>query len=196
MTVLVYLMLPFLERLSHPVRPDRTIRTVDTVELPPPVPPPRVHRERQQVAQELPKPRLKQPRQPLMPLQTAINLDLGGAGDFAIGLGRLDAFAVEPMEAMVFELSDLDEAPRPLARLRPVYPPQARLRRLEGEVVLEFIVEADGTTREVQVVSGNEYEVFHDAAIRAIRRWRFQPGTRQGEPVAVRVRQKVTFSMD
>jgi protein TonB len=196
MTVLIYLMLPFLERLSHPVRPDRTIRSVDTVELPPPVPPPRVHRERQQVSQEMPKPRLKQPRQPLMPLQMAVNLDLGDAGDFAIGLGRLDAFAVESMEPMVFELSDLDEASRPLARLRPVYPPQARLRRLEGEVVLEFIVEADGTTRDVQVVSGNEYEVFHKAAIRAIRRWRFSPGTRQGEPVAVRVRQKVTFSMD
>jgi protein TonB len=70
------------------------------------------------------------------------------------------------------------------------------MRKLEGWVVVEFVVGADGTTRDLTVVSSQPGELFTAAAERAIRRWRFAPGSKGGQAVAARVRQKVEFKLD
>jgi protein TonB len=200
-TACIYIGLPSLERLSHPPQRIEAIRSVQTVDLPPPPPPPvkRQSTPKQQLKKSTPKPKLKQARRRLAPLQIAMDLsvalgDVGG--DFSVDFSVSSPELAAQVQEMVFELADLDEKPRPLTRLRPMYPPQARMRKLEGFVYLEFIVGPDGVVRDITVISSQPGEVFVKAASQAVQRWRFTPGTRSGKPVYARVRQKVTFSLD
>jgi protein TonB len=195
----VYLLLPYLERLSAP--PDKTasVRTVNTATLPPPPPPPRVERKAPEAKPRTPKPEMEQLRRRLSPMQAAMNLSMAMGdvgGDFSVNFGiSVDALG-DQVKQLVFDISELDEPPRPLARLKPIYPPQARMRRIEGFVVVEFVVGPDGTTGSVEMISSQPGDVFSDSAIRAIRNWRFTPGTKEGKAVAARVRQKVEFKLD
>jgi protein TonB len=200
-TSCVYLGLPSLERLSHPPQKVQTIRSAQTVELTPP-PPPQVKRRsapKQQVEKNTPKPKLQKVHRRLAPLQMAMDLsvalgDVGG--DFSVDFNVSSPELAAQVQDMVFELADLDEKPHPLTRLRPMYPPQAKMRKLEGYVALEFIVGPDGAVRDISILSSVPGEVFVNAARQAVERWRFTPGTRSGKPVYARVRQKVTFSLD
>lgn len=200
-TAAIYLLLPYLEtRTAVPAR-DATLRQVDTVAPPPP---PKVVREpdRAAVDRAAPaprKPQLPELRRRLIPLQAALDLRVGLGdigGDFSVdfAVAAPDASAVAARN--VFDVEDLDTAPKPLVRLSPEYPPQARMRRLEGHVVLDFVVAADGTVRDVDVVTAVPAGVFTVAARQAVRAWRFAPGTRGGQPVPVRVRQTITFELN
>jgi protein TonB len=138
-------------------------------------------------------------RRKLMPLQAKMDLSMAlgdVGGDFSVHFGVSAPALDEQIRDLIFELGELDEPPRPLTRLKPIYPPQARLRRVEGWVELEFVVAADGTVRDVDVIAAQPAELFTRSATRAVQRWRFVPGTKDGQPVAARVRQKVTFQLD
>lgn len=193
----VYLLLPYLEMLSVPPNNTLSVRSVTTAEMAPPAPPPRRVQER--VARpepNAPKPKMQPLRRRLVPMQAAMNLsmaigDMGG--DFSVDFEISADVLGDQIKQLVFEIGDLDEPPRPLARLDPIYPPQASMRKIDGVVVVEFVVTADGTVRDIVVVSSKPGDMFTAAAIRAIERWRFTPGTKHGEAVATRVRQKVEF---
>lgn len=195
----LYLLLPYLERLSAPPRQTLTLRTVATAKLPPPPPPRRVEQKPAVDRPKPPKPELEEPRRRLTPMQAAMNLSMAigeVGGDFDVDFGIATAALDEQVQQLVFEIGDLDEPPRPLIRLDPIYPPQARMRRVEGNVVVEFVVASDGTVRDVVVVSSQPGDVFTSAAVRAIERWRFVPGSKGGEAVATRVRQRVEFKLE
>lgn len=195
----LYLLLPYLERLSAPPRQTLTLRTVATAKLPPPPPPRRVEQKPAVDRPKPPKPELEEPRRRLTPMQAAMNLSMAigeVGGDFGADFGIATAALDEQVQQLVFEIGDLDEPPRPLIRLDPIYPPQARMRRVEGNVVVEFVVASDGTVRDVVVVSSQPGDVFTSAAVRAIERWRFVPGSKGGEAVATRVRQRVEFKLE
>jgi protein TonB len=198
-TLALYVILPYLERLSAPSQPTFSIRPVNTVELPPPPPPPEPpQRKPAEPESKPPQPKMEEVRRRLTPLQAALNLSLAlgdVGGDFNVHFGAAAPQLTQQIRDLIFELSELDEPPRPLARLQPLYPPQARMRRVTGLVVVEFVVASDGTARDIQVVSSEPGDVFTEAAVRAIERWRFSPGTKDGKPVAARVIQKVTFRL-
>ncbi len=114
-------------------------------------------------------------------------------------VAALPAFAVAgppPAAETVFELAHLDQPPHPRRTPAPLYPPAARTRRVEGMVHLEFIVGAEGQVEEVRVIESHPGRLFVDAAVRAVERWRFHPGTRRGEAVPVRVRQRLDFRLE
>jgi protein TonB len=197
----VYLLLPYLETLSAPPTKTATVRSVNTVRLTPPSPPPPQRSERKAVEAKsrTPKPELQQLRRRLAPMQAAMNLSMAMGdvgGDFSVNFNVSADALGEQVKDLVFEISDLDEPPRPLMRLKPIYPPQARMRKIEGLVVVEFVVAVDGTVRDITVVSSQPGEMFTSAARRTIQQWRFSPGTRAGKAVATRVRQKVEFKLD
>jgi len=199
LTLGMYLLLPYLETLSPEPERENTVRSVETASLAPPAPPPPPRTfEQEEAKTDTPKPQLEVTPQQLSPIAASMNLEmaLGDlSGDFSVNFGVQQTELVEQVRDMIFEIGDLDEPPRPLARLNPVYPPRARMRRIEGEVVVEFVVNPDGTVRNVEVISSRPGETFSDAAVRSIQRWRFAPGTKEGLAVPTRVRQKVTFSL-
>jgi protein TonB len=199
-TLAIYVLLPYLERLSATPPDPLQVRSVDTTPAPQPPPPPEpVYRDRTDTAVQTPRPELQHVRRRLTPLQASMNLRMALGdieGDFNVDFGVSSATLSEQVELFIFEIGDLDEPPRPLARLKPIYPPHARMRGIEGVVSVEFVVGADGAVRDVTVAQAEPPGVFDRAAVRAIEGWRFVPGKKKGQSVAARVRQKVAFRLD
>jgi TonB family protein len=80
-------------------------------------------------------------------------------------------------------------------QVRPEFPPAAWEARFTGAVLLELTVLEDGAVGDVEVVHCTRPKVgFEDAAIAAVRKWRFEPGVEDGEPVAVKTRIKLNFT--
>ncbi len=84
------------------------------------------------------------------------------------------------------------EAAQLLVRNNPVYPPVARAAGLSGQVELQFTVGADGSVSNVKVVKGNS--VLAQAAVAAVKSWRYQPARRGGIPTESKSRAVVIFN--
>jgi protein TonB len=78
-------------------------------------------------------------------------------------------------------------------RVQPVYPPLARQTRISGTVKLHAIIGKAGNVEQLQVVSGHPLLV--QAALDAVRQWRYQPTLLNGEPVDVDTEIDVIFSL-
>jgi protein TonB len=199
-----FLVLPWLERFSRPAASRRLLTGVEPARLPPPPPPLPLPEppEPQAAAARPPVPRLAEAKPPPVPLSAALRLSLPGSGpaDVNVDVGALLSRMGSPLEVgaskLVFEIGDVDAPPQPLVQMLPMYPPRARMLGLEGAVVLEFVVTAEGRPTSVKVVSFHPGDVFVGAAVEAVQRWRFKPGAREGRPVPVRVIQKITFKME
>ena len=98
--------------------------------------------------------------------------------------------------APVFDLAEDERPPWPVVRMKPLYPMRARERGIEGIVRLRFVVGADGSVRDIEVVSSEPEGVFDRAARAAAVRWRFAPAVKDGRPVATRVRTAVRFKLE
>ena len=82
---------------------------------------------------------------------------------------------------------------RMIAQPKPEYPPLARQARIEGTVKLQIIVAKDGSVLEAQVLSGHPLLV--QAAIDAVKQWKYQPTLLNGQPVEVVTPLDVTFTL-
>jgi len=71
----------------------------------------------------------------------------------------------------------------PLVRVDPQYPPKARQRRIEGWVDIEFTIGPAGTVENPRVIGANPRAVFEQSALRAVRRWRYNPKVVDGVAV-------------
>ena len=76
----------------------------------------------------------------------------------------------------------------------PDYPARSLRRGDSGEVLVRALVGADGRPRQVEVARSSSHRALDQAAVRAVRRWRFEPATRQGLPVSQVVQVPVAFS--
>ncbi len=84
--------------------------------------------------------------------------------------------------------------PKPIRRIEPLYPEAARRLRIEGVVILEIVVKKDGTVGNVRVLRSLN-PLLDQAAIDAVRQWRFQPGLINGRPVDAYYTLTVRFSL-
>jgi periplasmic protein TonB len=71
----------------------------------------------------------------------------------------------------------------PLVRINPDYPPRALSRGLEGWVQVQFTITATGTVKDAVVVNAEPRNIFDDAALKAIARWRYNPKVESGVAV-------------
>jgi periplasmic protein TonB len=99
-------------------------------------------------------------------------------------------------------------APAPITRIRlaqriveanlihdvtPTYPPEAGRARVEGTVVLLAVIGKDGTVQDVHVESG--LPILAQAAMDAVKQWRYRPYLLNGEPVEVDSRITINFAL-
>jgi protein TonB len=75
----------------------------------------------------------------------------------------------------------------------PQYPPEAGRARLEGTVLLMAVIGKDGSVKDVRVESGSP--ILAQAAIDAVRQWRYKPYLIDGEPVEVDSRITINFTL-
>jgi len=202
LTLVLFLVLPFSEMVSTG-QEDRSMlslrRVVTTTLFQPPSPPRQSPLAQPKPAKsKLPRPKLAQTRLQLAPLRIALGLDLGDVGgDFDLDWSLVPESQPElGADKMVFELSEVDQPPRPLVKVPPFYPLSARAKGIEGQVELVFVVQADGSVSDIEVADSFPGRVFVEAALRAVRQWRFKPGTMEGQPVATRVRLPMRFQLE
>jgi protein TonB len=79
-------------------------------------------------------------------------------------------------------------------RVQPVYPPLARQTRISGTVRLHAIISKSGGVQQLEVISGHPLLV--QAALDAVKQWRYRPTTLNGEPVEVDTTIDVIFSLN
>jgi protein TonB len=197
-TLATFVVLPYVESMAPTGAPAGQLIGAHTVDLPAPPPPRHTEPRREVKTPKPPRPKLAEEKQKL-PLSVSLNLDLAigdVGGDFDLDFELVTSRLLHDTADLVFEPADLDRMPRATVQLRPTYPPQARMRKIEGMVRLEFVVGTDGKTSDIRVVSSTADGMFDGAAVRAAKRWRFDPGTKDGKAVPVRVRQKILFRLD
>jgi protein TonB len=94
----------------------------------------------------------------------------------------------------VFTPIDLDRLPRAKAQPAPDYPLPLRQAGVEGSALVEFDVDASGRVVSARSLRATHRE-FEEAAVRAVLRWRFEPGHRDGRPVPFRMVVPIGFSL-
>jgi periplasmic protein TonB len=88
------------------------------------------------------------------------------------------------------------ETPRLLKEVKPQYTAQAMRAKVQGTVLLECVVQPDGTVGNIRVVRSLDQAFGLDQeAIKAARQWQFAPGTRFGQPVSVLVTIEIAFTL-
>ena len=100
-----------------------------------------------------------------------------------------------PAALRVFDPVQLDQRPVPASRLSPNYPAEMRRRRISGEVLVDFIVDADGRVHHAVAVKSSRSE-FERAAVEAVSAWRFKPGTKTGRAVSTHLQLPIFFTLD
>ena len=87
-------------------------------------------------------------------------------------------------------------APLPLEAPAPPYPPEAFRNGESGVVLLRVHVDPQGTPYAVDLVQSSRSRALDRAASQAVRRWRFKPAMRGGQPVAGEVQVPISFNAD
>jgi TonB family protein len=93
---------------------------------------------------------------------------------------------------------DFQVLARQLQRTRyvaPEYPDHALTDRVGGSVMVQYVVDKQGNTKDVQVIESDPAGVFDRAATDAIRRWRYRPAKYNGQPIEVPVRTRIRFEL-
>lgn len=100
--------------------------------------------------------------------------------------GSLSALAVLILTAWV--ITGCATGDRPIQLVSgsgPVYPSAAKAEGIEGTVVVRYGISADGRVVNARVESASPEGLFEEAALDAVRTWRYNPAIRDGRPVAV-----------
>lgn len=75
------------------------------------------------------------------------------------------------------------------------YPEMAKEAGIEGRVIVQFVVDEDGTVTNPKVARG-AHKLLNEAALSAVKEQTFKPGTTDGRPVPVQMSLPVTFRLD
>ncbi len=94
----------------------------------------------------------------------------------------------------VYSLKEVDQAPVATSQQQAVYPKTLRTQRLEGSVDVGFTITSKGVVQDPYAVSSTN-EAFEQAAIDAVKKWKFKPGLKDGKPVNTKVQITLTFSL-
>lgn len=188
----VLLALPISQLITEFATGDRT--EIDVIDYkPPPLmeePPPPEEEDQEEDIEKI-----EQDREPptLEQLELSMNADLSGFASSDFTVPTIDVGS--QLDEIIYELDDLTRAPRPISQRAPTYPPELRRAGISGTVVLMFIVRSDGSTSNISV-ERSDNPAFEEPAIRAVRKWRFEPGEKDGKAVSTRVRIPIPFKFN
>ncbi|MBC6905613.1 energy transducer TonB [Saccharophagus sp. K07] len=89
------------------------------------------------------------------------------------------------------------DIPVPTMLVQPSYPAVAANKGIEGYVDVEFDVTPTGATDNIRVIAAVPPKVFDAETIRAVKRWKFSPVIRDGQPIAYKgLVHRVNFEME
>jgi TonB family protein len=89
----------------------------------------------------------------------------------------------------------VSQMPVLVSEVRIPYPQQAREAGVEGPVVMELLIDADGKVRKVLLISGPGYGL-NEAALKAVENFQFKPAKVDDQSVAVKIRYTYRFVLE
>lgn len=116
----------------------------------------------------------------------------GGAMGGVIG-GVLAKATPPPPKPKLIRVGGNVQEGKLLNNVMPTYPAAAKQGRIEGTVRLEAIIGEDGRVQNLQVASG--HPLLAEAAVQAVRQWRYKPTYLNGQPVQVSTIIEVNFKL-
>jgi protein TonB len=145
-------------------------------------------------------PKTIEPEAPAAPPSIPIgNAPEGGVPSFGVvgSVGLVEPVpppAPEPPKAQgPVRVAMLPEAPRKLFDVHPVYPEIARAAHVEGTVILEAMLDTNGRVTQLKVL--RSVSLLDQAALDAVRQWRYSPSIYYGRPVSVLMTVTVRFTL-
>jgi len=81
-----------------------------------------------------------------------------------------------------------------ISKQEPKYSEKARKKRIQGTVILSLVVDTNGKPANITVLLPLG-EGLDENAVEAVRTWRFQPGTKDGQPVRVQATMGIDFRL-
>ncbi len=97
--------------------------------------------------------------------------------------------------AVVFDPNMLDNKPVPKYQAKPNYPFEMRRAGIPGEVVVDFIVDAEGRVQNAFASKMSQRE-FEAAAVEAVKKWTFKPGRKDGKNVNTHMQVPIVFTLN
>jgi protein TonB len=97
------------------------------------------------------------------------------------------------VNAQLYRRGGIVQAANLIYEVKPVYPPIATVTRTQGVVVLEAVINKEGTIESLRVVSG--HPLLTQAALDAVKQWKYRPTMLNGEPVDVITTVTVRFTL-
>lgn len=86
--------------------------------------------------------------------------------------------------------------PKVIKEVKPHYTKAAQDAKIQGVVEVDAVVQSDGSVGDVRVTrSLDEKYGLDDEAVKAVKQWQFEPGTKEGKPVPVQVTIELTFTL-
>lgn len=88
----------------------------------------------------------------------------------------------------------VSQMPMVLTEIKPIYPKEARDKQIEGDVLLDILIDDAGIVRSAIFVEGPT--IFKNVAIEAMKKFKFRPAAVDGKPVAVKIRYRLKFELE
>jgi protein TonB len=111
-----------------------------------------------------------------------------------LALAAVALFGVQ--DSTVYSPGNGVSLPQVTRQIKADYTEEAKANRIEGKVLLDVVVLADGAVGDVRVTESLDSVYGLDAkAVKAMKQWEFKPGMKDGKPVAVRVQAVMNFAL-
>lgn len=119
--------------------------------------------------------------------------EVGGLGGVLGGMGPVATPAHPQTTKTLVRAGSLLKAPRQTYNIDPEYPTLAREARIRGVVVVDAIIDEQGSVVQAHVVSGHPLLIA--AALKAVLQWKYEPTSLNGLPVSVELQVQVHFNL-
>lgn len=116
----------------------------------------------------------------------------GAAGGVKGGVAG--GVAEEGGDDVVLKVGGDVKEPVEIQRVQPSYPEEARKNRIQGRVIVEAVIDENGTVTKVRAVESPD-PMLTEAALEAVKKWTYKPATKKGKPVKVFLTVTVAFKL-
>lgn len=199
LTTMFFVGIPLLTEYST-IRGEKEAYSAVIISQRKPPPPPEPDRDEKIEKKEPEQVKKKQQRtrqtiRPKLDVQlTGLSSGLGGTIQIS-GLVKSEFSVSSSLFVSAFNLNEVDQEPKIIRMIQPRYPFDAKQKGINGKVLLRFVVSADGTVVEPHVVKSEPENVFDQAALDAVIKYKFRPAKKGGKAVDCIVKLPISFDV-
>jgi protein TonB len=104
------------------------------------------------------------------------------------------AHAAESKRPPITIGSPISNSNRLITQVRPIYPEEAKKKRIQGVVSFRVLITKAGEVRDIEVLKGDPMLV--PAALNAVKQWRYSPFLLNSEPVEIKTQIDINFTLN